>query len=118
MRIDMQDWTKLRLFFQTLADANRLRIIKVIGQERRSVSEIVEATGLSQPLVSHHLRLMREQGILETQREGPFIYHRLKETRLLEALGFFAEIAAESQNDNKIRRTFCCPPRLNRDKRY
>ena len=111
----MKDMSKLEFFFQTLADANRLRIIKVIGQERLSVSEIVEATGLSQPLVSHHLRVMREQGILETQRHGPFIYHRLKETRLLEALGLCAQIAAQSQNDNKIGRTFACPPWRARD---
>jgi len=112
MRIDMKDMGKLQLFFQTLADTNRLRIIKIIGKEQRSVSEIVEATGLSQPLVSHHLRMLREQGILETRREGPFIYHRLRDARLLDALGLCAEIAAQSQNDAKIRRTFCCPPRM------
>lgn len=106
----MEDMAKLQLFFRTLADANRLGIIKVIGQERCSVSEIVDATRLSQPLVSHHLRLMRAQGILETQREGPFIYHRLKDHRLLDALGLCAEIAAQFQKDQRIKRTFCCPP--------
>lgn len=106
----MKDMFKLEVFFQTLADANRLRILKVIGRERLSVSEIVGATGLSQPLVSHHLRVLREQAVLETQREGPFIHYRLKEPRLLEALGLCAEIAAQSQNDQTIRRTFCCPP--------
>jgi len=114
----MKDMAKLELFFQTLADANRLRMIKVIGQERLSVSEIVGVTGLSQPLVSHHLRVMREQGLLETRREGPFIYHRLKEARLLDALGLCAEIAAQSQNDKKIRRTFCCPPWMDKDNHY
>jgi DNA-binding transcriptional ArsR family regulator len=110
MSIDMEDMAKLQMFFQTLADANRLRIIKVIDHERCSVSGIITATGLSQPLVSHHLRLMRAQGILETQREGPFIYHRLKDDRLLDALGLCAEIAARFQKDQRIRRTFCCPP--------
>jgi len=110
MYIDMEDMAKLQVFFQTLAEANRLRIIKVIGRERCSVSEIVEATGLSQPLVSHHLRLMRDQGVLETQREGPFIYYRLKDDRLLDALGMCAEIAAHFQKDRKIKRTFFCPP--------
>ncbi len=103
MSVDMEDMGKLQLFFQTLADANRLRIIKVIGKERRSVSEIVETTGLSQPLVSHHLRLLRERMILETQREGPFIYHRLKDDRLLDALGLCAEIAAHSKKIKKSR---------------
>jgi len=114
----MKDLDKLGMFFQTLADANRLRIIKAIGQERLSVSEIVVATSLSQPLVSHHLRVMREKGILETQREGPFIYHRLKKARLLDVLGLCAEIAAQSQDDKKIRRTFCCPPWMDKGNHY
>ncbi len=46
---------------QTLGDANRLRIVSFIGRESRAVSEIVTATRLSQPLVSHHLRVLREQ---------------------------------------------------------
>jgi DNA-binding transcriptional ArsR family regulator len=110
MIIDMKEFDKLQSFFQALADRNRLHIIKVIGGEQRSVSEIVEITGLSQPLVSHHLRLMREQGFLETQRDGPFIYHRLKDTRLLDALAICAECAADFRNDQAILRTFCCPP--------
>lgn len=110
----MDDRGNLQLFFQTLADANRLHIIKVIGQDRRSVSEIVEATGLSQPLVSHHLRLMREQAVLETRREGPFVYYRLKDERILDALGICSEIAARSPGDRKLGRTFCRPPWMGR----
>jgi DNA-binding transcriptional ArsR family regulator len=106
----MNDMTKLQLFFQTLADANRLRIIRLIGRERRTVSQIVDKTGLSQPLVSHHLRLLREQGILQTQRNGPFVEHSLKDARLLDVLGLCAEIAADIREDRTIRRSFCCPP--------
>ena len=70
----MDDALKLQHLFQTLGDANRLKIIKFIGERERSVSEIVEALGLSQPLVSHHLRILRERQILLTKRTGPFIY--------------------------------------------
>jgi len=118
MNIDKDELDKLQAFLQALADKNRLLIIKVIGPNRRSVSEVVEATGLSQPLVSHHLRLMREQGILETQRDGPFIYHRLKDARILEALGRLAECAADFRNDQTIRRTFCRPPWRSPDRSF
>lgn len=73
----------LQQIFQTLADANRLKIIKYINDGEHSVSQIVEETKLSQPLVSHHLRTLREGHILETTRNGPFIYYRLKDKRLL-----------------------------------
>jgi DNA-binding transcriptional ArsR family regulator len=74
----------LQQIFQTLSDANRLKIISYIKEEERSVSQIVEETKLSQPLVSHHLRTLRERHILETTRNGPFIYYRLKDKRLLD----------------------------------
>ncbi len=97
----MDNGIKLQIMFQTLGDANRLRIIKVIGTQRCSVSQVVEATKLSQPLVSHHLRVLREQNILKTQREGPFIYYELTDVRILDALGIFSEILVNSDNKNK-----------------
>ncbi len=94
---------------QTLGDANRLRILRYIGDKYRSVSEIVAAVGLSQPLASHHLRAMREKGILETRREGPFIYYALRNPRLLEALGFLILVTATDGNDNSASEFFPCP---------
>ena len=99
----MDEAQKLQSVFQTLGEANRLRIIKFIGDQERSVSQIVEETGLSQPLVSHHLRTLRESLILDTKRQGPFIYYKLKDAKLLEALGLLLEIFKESDIDSKER---------------
>lgn len=106
----MDDATKLHYLFQTLGDVNRLRIIKIIGQNEKSVSEIVEETGLSQPLVSHHLRTLRESEILMTKRRGPFIYHQLKDSKLLDALGLFLDIAHSIKGIKNTRPMFYCPP--------
>ncbi len=107
----MDDAYKLQQLFQTLGELNRLKIIKFIGEEERSVSEIVEATGLSQPLVSHHLRVLREREILRTKRNGPFIYYKLENRKLLDALGLFLEIASSAESKGTYEPMFCCPPR-------
>lgn len=57
-----------------------------IGRESRSVTEIIDATGLSQTLVSFHLRALRTAGIVRTERAGPFIYYSLSRPVLLEIL--------------------------------
>ena len=106
----MDELDKLKSFFQILSDASRLKIIKFIGERECSVNEIVEATKLSQPLVSHHLRVMRENEILETKRSGPFIYYKLKDKRLLQALGLFSEIANSITGEIIENPMFCCPP--------
>ncbi len=89
----MDDARQLELLFQTLGESNRLKIIKFIGEKKCSVSEIVAETGLSQPLVSHHLRILREHNVLETERQGPFVFYKLKDTRILSAIGIFLDIA-------------------------
>jgi len=76
----------LEVLFQGLADANRLFIITTIGEEERSVSEIVEATGLSQPLVSHHLKLLKNSFILKTRRDGLFVRYSLTDRSILAIL--------------------------------
>lgn len=106
----MDEITRLQIFFQNLGDTSRLKIIKFIGDKECSVSEIVDSTGLSQPLVSHHLRTLRENKILETNRKGPFVYYKIKDARLLSALGIFLEIVNSMEDIDIKSPMFCSPP--------
>lgn len=105
----MDDIQGLEYLFQTLSDRNRLKIIQYIGSKTCSVSELVEATGLSQPLVSHHLKDLRDKQVLETERKGPFVYHKLKDIRILDALGIFSEIAGKISVVKYPERAFTFP---------
>lgn len=78
---------------QTLSETNRLRILRYIDSGSCSVSEIVEKTGLSQPLVSHHLRVLRENYIVEAERRGSSFFYRITDLRLLDVLGVLGELA-------------------------
>ena len=80
------DFEFLQQFLKILADSNRLRIVYFIGKERKSVSEIIQSLELPQPLVSHHLRVLKEGHVLEPEREGAFIYYSLTKAQLLGAL--------------------------------
>jgi len=95
----------LQVIFQTLSDANRLKIIKFINDTECSVSQIVEETRLSQPLVSHHLRTLRERQILETTRKGPFIYYRVKDKRLLNIFDSIIEVVGPL-DESKLNKPF------------
>lgn len=106
----MDDAQKLEFLFQTLGESNRLKIIKFIGENRCSVSQIVAETRLSQPLVSHHLRTLREHNVLETERQGPFVYYRLKDNRILSAIGIFLDIA-HALGEQKYREGMFYTPR-------
>jgi len=107
MLIYMDDLKKLQLIFQTLSDYNRLGIIRFICEKERSVGEIVKTTKLSQPLVSHHLRVLKESGILETKRNGPFIFYYIRDKKILDAINLFLELFKDSDLKDKTSSKFC-----------
>lgn len=76
-----------------LADPNRLRILLALAQGRKPVGRVVEELGLSQPLVSHHLKELRQAGLLKVEREGPFVFYQIAGPEVLEALGALAILA-------------------------
>ena len=76
----------LERFFKVLGDDNRLRILQTLAEGERSVSEILEGTRLPQTLASFHLRILREAGVVATDRRGPFVYYRLADPSLLNLL--------------------------------
>jgi DNA-binding transcriptional ArsR family regulator len=103
----MDELKKLQLIFQTLSDYNRLGILKSIGDRECAVGEIVKATNLSQPLVSHHLKVLKENGILETKRNGPFIYYYMRDNKILYAINLFLELFENSEIKQTPSYSFC-----------
>jgi DNA-binding transcriptional ArsR family regulator len=85
---------QLATIFKVLGDPNRLNIVMCIGRDSRSVTEIINATGLSQTLVSFHLKALRNASIVNTKRNGPFIYYSLTEPSLMDILDDLAQAAA------------------------
>jgi DNA-binding transcriptional ArsR family regulator len=82
-------------------------MIQFICEKERSVGEIVKATKLSQPLVSHHLRVLKESRILETRRNGPFIYYYIRDKKILDAINLFLELFRSSDLKDKPGSKFC-----------
>jgi len=79
--------------FRSLGDPNRLRIIRVLTEDCQHVSDVVRATGLPQPLVSHHLRVLKERGIAKSERQGSFTTYCLSERAVRTNLVHLCEIA-------------------------
>jgi ArsR family transcriptional regulator len=61
--------------FKTLADPTRLRLLQAMTLDCQSVSDLVQASGLPQPMVSHHLRILREAGLARAARRGTFMFY-------------------------------------------
>ena len=62
--------------FQSISDASRLRLLRLLFGQELNVQELVRITGLSQPRVSKHLAILRDQGWLRQRREGTWSWYR------------------------------------------
>jgi ArsR family transcriptional regulator, arsenate/arsenite/antimonite-responsive transcriptional repressor len=64
--------------FKALADPTRVAIVnRLAGAEEVCVCDLTGAFELSQPTISHHLRILREAGLVEASRRGTWAYYRL-----------------------------------------
>ena len=64
--------------FKALADPTRVAIVnRLSGADCVCVCDLTDAFDLSQPTISHHLRILREAGLVEASRRGTWAYYRL-----------------------------------------
>jgi len=70
----------LAQIFRALGDPVRLRLVSLIGAHQGGevcVCDLTSAFSLTQPTISHHLKVLREAGIIDSDRRGTWVYYRL-----------------------------------------
>lgn len=81
--------------FRGFADPSRLAILEALRDGALTVSEIVEATGLTQPNVSNHLGCLRDCGLVTATQQGRFVYYALSDPRVEQLLRLADELLAD-----------------------
>lgn len=66
--------------FSQLSDATRLRILWILCHSEECVTNIAAAVGMSDPAVSHHLRILKKTGIIKSRRVGKEVHYSLAQT--------------------------------------
>lgn len=78
-----QEMTRM---LKILADENRLRIIACLSTGEKCVCQLTEAIDIPQNLMSHHLKTLRENGLVKDDRRGRWVYYSLNVDGLKELL--------------------------------
>jgi DNA-binding transcriptional ArsR family regulator len=69
-----------------LADPSRILILYELSQSPRNVTDLATNLRLAQPVVSRHLKVLRERGMVLSERRGTVVEYQLADHRLIEAL--------------------------------
>jgi len=80
---------------KALNDPKRLFIISLLGEQPRTVGELVELMGSPQANVSQHLAILRERGIVESRKDGSSVEYSLRHPKVLEAISILREILSD-----------------------
>lgn len=91
------------LIFKALADPVRIKIIELLVSEQLCVCHLTQELDLAQPLVSHHLKILREVGLIKPNRYRYWTYYHLDIQAIsgvilaLEALGSSAKVGNSAE---------------------
>ena len=76
--------------FKALGDPSRRAILDLLRDGDRPAGEIADALGLAAPTASHHLGLLRQAGLVTSEKDGRFVRYALATTALEEAAVWIA----------------------------
>jgi ArsR family transcriptional regulator len=71
-----------------LTEQQRIRILRLLRDGELCVCEIERSLATAQPLASHHLRILRDTGLVTSRREGQFVFYRRQEERVKQLVSF------------------------------
>jgi ArsR family transcriptional regulator len=107
MTVDLDSHAGVVSLLKVLAEPARWRIVQLLADEELCVCHLVESLGLAQPLVSHHLRVLREAGVVESSRFRYWTYYRLRPEAIAPVAHDLARIADATPPAGERRRPCC-----------
>jgi ArsR family transcriptional regulator len=84
-KTDRQTRLKVKTF-NALADPNRLEILEFIRTTERCVCEIIPHVGLIQPVVSRHLKILKDSGLVRDRKDGAKRLYSITEPKIFEII--------------------------------
>ena len=92
---------------KALGEPLRWRIVELLAAEELCVCHLVEELDIVQPLVSHHLKVLREAGLVESERFRYWTYYRLRTETVADMARALGRLAEHAPTGSERRRPCC-----------
>lgn len=94
--------------FRALADENRLAVVRaLVGQGEMCACQLLDGLDISQPTLSHHMRVLCDCGLVRCRREGRWCYYSVDPQVAHDLTGFFGGLSGSSWGDAPAVRRCC-----------
>lgn len=99
--------------FKALSDGNRLKILGMLTGGEICACRILEALSITQPTLSHHMKVLQECGLVTVRKSGRWSYYALSQDKLAEIIDFF--ISMRGAPCKELCGDECCSGRPEKD---
>lgn len=101
----MNDMEMIVQIFKALCDENRLQILKLLRQSEKCGCVLLEDLKISQPTLSHHMKILCDSGMIESQKEGKWTHYTISKAGVERAIELLMYLIEPVQTDMK---DACC----------
>ena len=88
-------------FFKALNDQTRRDILELLKKRDMTAGEIADEFSFSKPTISHHLDLLKQAGLVESVKQGQFIYYSLNTTVMDEIVSWMMQLTKPNNSKTK-----------------
>lgn len=93
-----QNYNEKAEIFKALSDANRLQILDMLSCGEMCACKILEKFNITQPTLSHHMKVLIESGLVESRKEVNWVHYKLREDNLEELVEFLQFISKDKED--------------------
>jgi ArsR family transcriptional regulator len=73
--------------FRAFSDTSRVRIVSVLVRQKMNVGSLAQSVGISESAVSHHLRSLRQMGLVIARRDGKEVHYSIEDSHIIALFG-------------------------------
>ena len=97
--------SEISLICKALSDSNRLKIIKLLTSGEKCACNLLEEFNITQPTLSHHMKILCDSGLVASRRDGKWTYYSLNCAIFKEFKSFIGDISCKK---NAAPSSSCC----------
>lgn len=86
------------LAFKALSDNNRLQIIDMLSCGEMCACKILEKFNITQPTLSHHMKVLNEAGLVNLRKNGSWIFYSLNNENIVHVIEFIKSVTSDKDN--------------------
>ena len=86
------DEKKTAVIFKAFCDENRIRILQLLRDGEKCACRLLEELNITQPTLSHHMKILCDSGIVVGRKEGKWMHYSLSETGIERAQEYLASL--------------------------